>query len=138
MGVLSEEFKALVQELQALGVAVSATVEIGFFSTEPPEDDDEEKPVDPPAVVLKSWMVTAEKTLAHMETGANQAGYPVLEVYEATKGNVKTRIRFDRGAVVKVYPTLIRADGGYQWYVLEQKAADGRALYVYSGDGKLL
>lgn len=135
MGVLSEEFKALVQELQALGVAVSATVEIGFFSTEPPVD---EEPVDPPAVVLKSWMVTAEKTLAHVETGANQAGFPVLEVYEATKGNVKTRIRFDRGAVVKVYPALIRADGGYQWYVLEQKTAENRALYVYSADGKLL
>lgn len=137
MGLLSEEFKALVQELQALGVTVSATVEIGFFSAEPPVDEDE-GPAEPPAVVLKSWMVTAEKTLAHVETGANQAGYPVLEVYEATKGIVKTRIRFDRGAVVKVYPALIRADGGYQWYVLEQKTADNRALYVYSADGKLL
>ena len=136
MGVLSDDFKALVAELQALGVAVTATVDIGFLG--PDEEEDENEPPAPPVAVLKSWMVTAEKTLAHVEVGANANGYPVLEVYEAVKGNVKSRIRFDRGAVVKVYPALIRADGGYQWYVLEQETADGKALYVFSGDGKLL
>lgn len=140
------------KELALAGVNVNVNVDLVVFEDYIEEDDEDpglppvEEPKDPPAEdpgtppakpATKFFRVTAEKVLAHEAKGFNQAGYPVMEIYNT--GNVSQRIRFDAGALVEVLPTPVRADGSISFYQIWGTVGEkGQALYLEAARGTLL
>ena len=53
--------------------------------------------------------VATSKTLVYFTKRDNNAGYPIMEIYEP-------RVKFQPGTVVWVYPEVIRADGADYFY----------------------
>jgi hypothetical protein len=75
--------------------------------------------------------VTEDKAVFRCVGDYNKKGFPIMEIYESPNG----RVRFDKGESFLVYPDLVKADGGGEYYlVFDTENSYEAILYVRAGD----
>jgi hypothetical protein len=86
-------------------------------------------PVPQPTIALAT--VTEDKAVLRCMVDYNKAGYPIMSIYEGPKG----RVRFDKGQSFKVYPKLMKGDGGGMFYmVFDAESKYEAELYARADD----
>jgi hypothetical protein len=75
--------------------------------------------------------VTEDKAVLRCVSDYNKKGFPIMEIYEGPNG----RVRFNHGESFMVYPDLVKADGGGEYYlVFDAENKYEAILYVRAGD----
>lgn len=75
--------------------------------------------------------VTEDKAVFRCVGDYNKKGFPIMAIYEGPNG----RARFDKGESFMVYPDLVKADGGGEYYLVFDAENKYEAdLYVRKGD----
>jgi len=97
-------------------------------------DEGEIQPPPPPASIKSFTVRAGGKALARYVYSHNAAGKPVMQIYPGdsiTEG----RIKYTEGQKLAVLPTLIRADGGDDYYEIASSPISGFKLYLRAVDG---